>query len=125
MEGAVQRFLKKMHGLIAGEEGQDLVEYALLCTLISLSLVASTSGIASSVNSIFVKAGNSLAPASSSGGSGGQQSGGNNGGGGGGDRGHHGRGGHGGDGGDGGHHGGDGGDGGDHGFGGGHGFGRH
>lgn len=107
MRGIVPRLLEKIQEPMGGEEGQDLVEYALLCTLISLSLIASTSGIASSVNNIFTRTGSSLTSAQTSGGSGGQSSGGG---------GNHG---HGGD--SGGHHGGNGGGG----NGGGHGFGRH
>jgi len=124
MRATLLKLRKRIQGLTVGEEGQDLVEYALLCTLISLSLIASTSGIASSMNNIFTRAGNSLSPSQPSGGGGSQGSGGggNDGGDGGGDHGHDGGGHHGGGGG-GGHHGGDGG--GHHGFGGGEGFGGH
>ena len=49
-------FLKlyvKLQGLRCDEEGQDLVEYALLLSLISLALISSLSGIASSIGSVF------------------------------------------------------------------------
>jgi pilus assembly protein Flp/PilA len=44
-----------------GEEGQDLVEYALLMFLISLALITSMNGIASSVRNIFSNISGSLA----------------------------------------------------------------
>lgn len=46
--------------LIHDEVGQDLVEYALLCSLIALTLIASISSIASDVNEAFSKVSNSL-----------------------------------------------------------------
>lgn len=44
-----------------GEDGQDLVEYALLVTMISLSLVISVHGIASSLVAIFTNVSSSIA----------------------------------------------------------------
>jgi len=35
------------------EEGQDLIEYALLLVLLSLAAVASLSSLASAINSVF------------------------------------------------------------------------
>lgn len=43
------------------EDGQDLVEYALLLTMISLALVSGMSGIASAVKNVFSNISNSLA----------------------------------------------------------------
>ena len=51
----------ELMGLMHGEEGQDLVEYALLCCLISLSLILSINGIAGAVDSVFTKISSSLA----------------------------------------------------------------
>ena len=42
------------------EEGQDLTEYALLLTLISLALVASLQGLATALNTIFGNASTTL-----------------------------------------------------------------
>ena len=42
------------------EEGQDLTEYALLLTLISLALVASLNGLATALNTIFGNASTTL-----------------------------------------------------------------
>jgi pilus assembly protein Flp/PilA len=50
----------KFQGLRKREEGQDLVEYALVLTIISLALVFSISGIATAVNSAFSNISSSL-----------------------------------------------------------------
>jgi pilus assembly protein Flp/PilA len=47
--------------LRASEEGQDLVEYALLLTMISLALISGMNGIAASIRNIFSNISNSLA----------------------------------------------------------------
>jgi Flp pilus assembly pilin Flp len=47
--------------LTQSEDGQDLVEYALLCSLIALSLIASIGTIASAVNAVFTNVSGSLA----------------------------------------------------------------
>lgn len=57
-------FLKlyvKLQNLTSREEGQDLVEYALLCSLIALALIASISRIAAAVNLAFTGVSTSLA----------------------------------------------------------------
>jgi pilus assembly protein Flp/PilA len=49
-------FLKlylKASDLINREEGQDLVEYALLITLVALAAVAGVNKVASAINTIF------------------------------------------------------------------------
>ena len=49
-------FLKlsaKIQILLAHEEGQDLVEYALLITLIALACVGGVRHVASAVNTVF------------------------------------------------------------------------
>lgn len=56
-------FLKlrlKMQSLIDGEEGQDLVEYALLITLISLGVVVVTTNLESAISTVFQNAINKL-----------------------------------------------------------------
>jgi Flp pilus assembly pilin Flp len=47
--------------LTNGEEGQDLVEYALLVSLIALVCIAGVSSVASSVVTVFTNVSNSLA----------------------------------------------------------------
>ena len=44
-----------------GEEGQDLVEYALLVALIALVCISSVTNVASAVNSVFNQISSSLA----------------------------------------------------------------
>lgn len=51
----------RLHDLKRGEQGQDLVEYALLLTMISLALVSGIDGIASAVNNVFSNISSSLA----------------------------------------------------------------
>lgn len=49
-------FLKiylKIHNLMTREQGQDLVEYALLITLIALATVGGAKKVASAVNTVF------------------------------------------------------------------------
>lgn len=42
-----------IHNLMAHEEGQDLVEYALIITLIALAAVGGIKHVASAVNTVF------------------------------------------------------------------------
>jgi pilus assembly protein Flp/PilA len=55
------RFYVNFQVLLACDEGQDLVEYALMLTMISLALVTGISGIAKSVNQTFSSISSSLA----------------------------------------------------------------
>jgi pilus assembly protein Flp/PilA len=45
---------------LMGEDGQDLVEYALLIALIAFAATAGMSSLASSINSIFVAVGGKM-----------------------------------------------------------------
>jgi pilus assembly protein Flp/PilA len=51
----------KFHCLVNGQEGQDLVEYALLMVIISLGLITSLHGIASAITTVFSNVSSSLA----------------------------------------------------------------
>ena len=53
MNDTLLKLKTRLHVLKVGEEGQDLVEYALLLTLISLALITGLSGIAADVNKVF------------------------------------------------------------------------
>ena len=56
-------FLKlyiKVQDLMNREEGQDLVEYALLITLIALAAVTGIGKVATAVNSVFSTISNTL-----------------------------------------------------------------
>jgi Flp pilus assembly pilin Flp len=61
MNTALLKLLVWIRGFKAGEEGQDLVEYALLLTMISLALISSMNGIAASLRNIFSNISASLA----------------------------------------------------------------
>jgi pilus assembly protein Flp/PilA len=57
-------FLKlyvKFQGLKNGQEGQDLVEYALLVCLIALVCVSGVNNVATAVNTVFTNISSSLA----------------------------------------------------------------
>jgi len=57
-------FLKiyvKVQDLMNNEEGQDLVEYALLITLVALAAVSGINGVASAINNVFSKISSTLA----------------------------------------------------------------
>jgi pilus assembly protein Flp/PilA len=43
----------KIRDLMEHEEGQDLVEYALLITMIALAGVSGMKGVASAINTVF------------------------------------------------------------------------
>ncbi len=53
----------KFLGLKNGEEGQDLVEYALLVALISLVCISSINGVATAINGVFTAISGSLGAA--------------------------------------------------------------
>jgi len=50
-----------LQAVISGEEGQDLVEYALLTTLIALAAIAGVNHIATAVTKVFSNISASLA----------------------------------------------------------------
>ena len=51
----------KLRDLATAEEGQDLVEYALLCSLIAVAVMAGIHPVAAAVNLIFSNISSSLA----------------------------------------------------------------
>ena len=50
----------KTQNLLNGEEGQDLVEYALLISLIALAAVTATTSLAGAITTIFTNISTSL-----------------------------------------------------------------
>jgi len=61
MHDALLMLYVRFQNLTGSEEGQDLVEYALLCTLIALGLIASIGNIATALNKVFTNVSTSLA----------------------------------------------------------------
>jgi pilus assembly protein Flp/PilA len=53
MSNTLLKLSMKLQGLRNGEEGQDLVEYALLVALIALVCIAGVSSVATAVNGVF------------------------------------------------------------------------
>ncbi len=51
----------RFHDLMRDEQGQDLVEYGLMLSLICLSLISGISGIATAVGTVFSGISSSLA----------------------------------------------------------------
>ena len=60
MSNSLLKLYVKLQGLMNGEEGQDLVEYALLVALISLVCISGVTNVANAVNSVFTNISNSL-----------------------------------------------------------------
>jgi pilus assembly protein Flp/PilA len=61
MNSTLMKLYVKFQGLMHGEEGQDLVEYALLVALIALVCVTGVSNVATAVNTVFQNISGSLA----------------------------------------------------------------
>jgi pilus assembly protein Flp/PilA len=51
----------KLQTLVTREEGQDLVEYALLVALIALAAIVGVKNVATAVNTVFTNISTSLA----------------------------------------------------------------
>ena len=62
MSAARSIFRLKSQSLSFGEAGQDLVEYALLVSLIALAAISGVNKVAGSVASVFSNVSTSLAP---------------------------------------------------------------
>lgn len=50
----------QLRNLISDEQGQDLIEYALVVALIALAATAGMSAVATDINAAFTKIGNDL-----------------------------------------------------------------
>jgi len=61
MSNTLLNLYVKFQGLRNGEEGQDLVEYALLVALIALVCITGVSNVATAVNTVFSQIRGSLA----------------------------------------------------------------
>lgn len=61
MNNMLARVYVRFHDLKRGEQGQDLVEYALLMSLICLTLISGIDGIATAVGHVFSNISSSLA----------------------------------------------------------------
>jgi pilus assembly protein Flp/PilA len=60
MQKTILKLYVILQNLTSSEQGQDLVEYALLLTVISLSLITAIKGIASTVATVFTNVSTSL-----------------------------------------------------------------
>ena len=61
MRDTLEKILAKFQGLKHGEEGQDLVEYALLVALIALVSIAGIGRLATAISNVFTAISSSLA----------------------------------------------------------------
>jgi pilus assembly protein Flp/PilA len=61
MSNTLLKLYAKFYNLKNGEEGQDLVEYALLVALIALVCISGVSHVATAVTSVFNQISSSLA----------------------------------------------------------------
>ena len=55
------KFLVKMQDLMSREDGQDLVEYALLVTLLSLGALGASRALGTAISNQFTAIGNAIA----------------------------------------------------------------
>lgn len=60
MNSLLLKLLINLQNLTKDERGQDLVEYALLCSFIALAVVSSVKGVATAVNTVFSNVSGSL-----------------------------------------------------------------
>ena len=63
MQAKLWKLSSRLHSLLSGDDGQDLVEYALVVALIALAAVSSMQTLAGDINNAFVNIGNSLSSA--------------------------------------------------------------
>lgn len=61
MHNLLLKMYVKFQNLASNEEGQDLVEYGLLCTLIALSAISGIGHVAAGVTKVFTNVSTSLA----------------------------------------------------------------
>jgi len=61
MNGLVLNLYARFQSLKTGEEGQDLVEYALLVCLVALACITAVNHVASAINTVFNNISSSLA----------------------------------------------------------------
>ena len=61
MSNTLMNLYVKFQSLKNGEEGQDLVEYALLVALIALVCIAGVNNVATAINSVFTNISSTLA----------------------------------------------------------------
>lgn len=60
MNNALLKLYTLANNLKSGEEGQDLVEYALLVSLIALAAITGVSSVASAVTAVFASISTSI-----------------------------------------------------------------
>jgi pilus assembly protein Flp/PilA len=56
----IRLFAAKFMSLVSNEEGQDLVEYALIVALIALAATAGMNSLATAINTTFTNLGTTL-----------------------------------------------------------------
>lgn len=61
MNGTFLKMYVKFQNLATNEQGQDLVEYALLIALLSLAVITALNGVGSAVTTVFTNLSSSLA----------------------------------------------------------------
>ena len=60
MNNMLTRMYIRLHDLKRGEQGQDLVEYGLMLSLICLTLISGINGIATAANHVVTNISSSL-----------------------------------------------------------------
>jgi pilus assembly protein Flp/PilA len=60
MRNQVMNFIYKMRSVVLREDGQDLIEYALVVALIAFAAVAGMQSVATAINTAFTSIGTTL-----------------------------------------------------------------
>jgi pilus assembly protein Flp/PilA len=60
MQKTLRSLYLRMQGLFLDEDGQDLIEYALVVALIAFAATAGMSSLAGALNNAFINIGNTL-----------------------------------------------------------------
>jgi pilus assembly protein Flp/PilA len=60
MRNLIEKLNLKLYALVNREDGQDLVEYSLVITLVALGCVAGVNNVASAINTVFSNISNTL-----------------------------------------------------------------
>ena len=61
MNNTILKLYCRLQNLLNGEEGQDVIEYALLTSLIALAAIGGVEKVAAAVTNIFTKISTSIA----------------------------------------------------------------
>jgi pilus assembly protein Flp/PilA len=59
-ENDMKTLINQMRAFVVADEGQDLIEYALLAALVALAATVAMTSLGTSISTVFTSVGNSL-----------------------------------------------------------------